>query len=232
MLNHPPDCQELACGCGAVLISEEREQAEMLQAEEISRKWYYSTGKQRYGPVPWNRIKTFVGRQKLGPDDLLWSRGMEQWKKVRQFPELIPCFPEGQRPSPPDGEDTAPAGADTLTFPTGEARPGEPDPAPAGIGGDPQHRIRPQTFLIQVSAGLLASLGFALIFGIVAVIYALLTEDIGTYLATWLIAAFLAGAVLLLGASQMVRLLCACLQDIRKLREQVSDSAETAEGDE
>ncbi len=213
-MEHAADCQELTCRCGAVLISEERELADQLLAEEISRKWYYSVNKQKYGPVPWNRIKALISAQKLGADDLIWSRGMQRWKTVRQFQELIDCFPEGQRPAlKKDEEDD-----ETARFEAGDAAapsPRETSTAPGALTG---------TYIVQISAGLLTALGLALICGIAVVLYAALAGDMNSYMATWLAAAFIAGAVLSIGASKLIRLLCDAMQEIHDIREQLTKS--------
>lgn len=190
---------ELTCECGAILISEEQEQAELLLSEELSRKWYYSRDKQRYGPVPWNRIKKFVSGGKLGPDDLIWSRGMERWRRVRSFKELIASFPEEDRPELLEEESPG----------------GVPDVRSSG-GGLPGGN--PETFFIRVSAGLLASLSFFLFIGVAVVLYGAFRRELAPAHATWLSAAFIAGAVLSAGASQMLRLFCDGLQNVLEIK--------------
>ncbi len=227
-VNKCPDCgevientdgqKEISCKCGALLVSEEIEESENLLAEEMSRKWYYSIDRQKYGPVPWNRVKEFIAGEKLRADDLIWSRGMESWTKVRMFPELIECFPEGQRPAPPEPGQTPASAGDAVRDEGAAASPGAPAAAP--------DEELPNTFLIQISAGLLAALAVSQIIGIAVVIYhAWFTGLISAPAATWLIAAFIAGSVLFLGTSQLLRLLCDCAGDIVEIRRRLSTTA-------
>ena len=226
-LERPDEDGELTCHCGAVLISEEQEYAELMQAEELSRKWYYSRHNQRYGPVPWNRLKRFAGSSRLGPEDLIWSRGMENWQKVRHFPELIDCMPEEQRRSaeggiPLDssvtGGETGIADVNDSVFTDSESGSGE-------SGGD-----TPASFMIQVSSGLLTALGFFQIFGIAVAAYAFFARRLSAPHATWLTAAFILGAVLCLGFSQLLRLLCAGYRDLQDIKKKLARFTAEEEG--
>lgn len=199
-----PDRAEYRCECGAVLISAQQEQAEQVQAEEISRKWYYSRDKRRYGPVPWKRIVKLVTGRQLGPDDLLWSRGMQRWEKVRSFEELRRCFPEDERPEPPEDDTNAP-GSQRSACAEGPALP------------------EPKTFMIQVSAGLLFASGLFLAIGVLVAVYSLYTSRISMELTTWIIALFVPGAVFCIGLSQLFRLLCAVAQNIRGIKRELAE---------
>ncbi len=223
-----PDCgtvfenrdtnKELICECGAVLISEEQELAEQLLAEELSRKWYYSHDKNRYGPVPWNRIKEFINSRKLGPEDLIWSRGMESWEEIRAFPELIECFPENVRPEL-KGATASPV--------TGSAS-GLPDKSPAASAGKVNRKTQPSagkpaTLMIRICSGFLAALGFFQIVAIPAAIYAALEQRISPHHATWLVAAFISGAVIFTGISQLIKVIHCNFINILDIREQLAD---------
>ena len=50
-----------------------------MDPEQISRKWYYARGGEKYGPLPGARILSMVRTGKLTSDTLVWSRGMEDW---------------------------------------------------------------------------------------------------------------------------------------------------------
>ncbi len=221
VIDIPEGCQELRCECGAVLISEEREQAEQVMAEELSRKWYYSHDNQRYGPVPWNKIKTRIKEQKLGADDLIWSQGMQRWEQVRQFDELRECFPEDQRPKPLEKESSR--SQTEEIFGTEHVKPVVESGADKGKADVEVRQKRPRTFLVNLSAGLLVSLAVAQVLGIIAVIYGLYNQTIRPDLATWLIAAFIVGAILTSGLSQLMLIICHNSKNISRLKEQWDD---------
>ncbi len=212
VIENDGECRELACECGAVLISEEQEIAEQLLAESLSRKWYYSRDEKRYGPIPWNRVKKFIGEQKLGADDLIWSRGMESWARVRSFPELLDCFPEEQRPElmEPEG------------MPSDNISVSEPETSERKDIGCPG------TFVIRVCAGLLAAIGFFQIFGIAAVIYAVYRHGVPLHHATWLVSVLIAGAVIFTGTAQLIRMLCHSSQRICEISDNLKKLTEAA----
>ncbi len=54
-----------------------------MDAEDISRKWYYARGGEKYGPLPGARILSMARSGELSSDTLVWSRGMEGWTPLK-----------------------------------------------------------------------------------------------------------------------------------------------------
>jgi hypothetical protein len=75
--------QPVRCACGQVVQTDAVDGTqEELSAEDMAGKWFYEADDQRYGPVPLNTLRQFVAEGKLGPDNLLWRRGMDDWTPV------------------------------------------------------------------------------------------------------------------------------------------------------
>ena len=55
-----------------------------MDAEDISRKWYYGRGGQKYGPLPPARILEMVQSGELTGDTLVWTRGMDDWTPLEE----------------------------------------------------------------------------------------------------------------------------------------------------
>ena len=54
----------------------------------MASEWYYSHAGQRLGPVSTDQLKDLAAAGQLGPDDLVWKDGMENWVpagKVKKF---------------------------------------------------------------------------------------------------------------------------------------------------
>lgn len=55
-----------------------------MDAEDISRKWYYARGGQKYGPLPAARILEMLGSGELTGETLVWTRGMDGWDALEE----------------------------------------------------------------------------------------------------------------------------------------------------
>ncbi len=238
----PDGCSELHCNCGAVLISEEQENAELQLAEELSRKWYYSHDKERFGPVPWKKIKNFVENNKLGPNNLIWSRGMEKWEKVSTFPELFECLPEESRQSlefqnssheadkkaDSEYEEAEPTGGvKNILQNSGKEAKDDLEPSIEHWGGKYSKGTGtqsglPATLFLQFCAGLLTALAFANIVAIGITFY--VSYHLGQILpsnAIWLILIFGIAAIIFFGISKFVRLACQCAKNIHEIKQKI-----------
>jgi hypothetical protein len=68
--------------------------------------WHYHDGAQQRGPVSKVDILALRKEGKIGPDTLVWSQGMDEWKPVGKVPELEvstvqPALPDRQSPVSP-----------------------------------------------------------------------------------------------------------------------------------
>ena len=81
-----------------------------MDPEDISRKWYYARGGEKYGPLPGARILSMVRSGELPSDTLVWSRGMENWTPLE---ESDLWSGDGDKPAPESAAPGAPE-ADEL----------------------------------------------------------------------------------------------------------------------
>ena len=66
-------------------------------------EWYYSHGGERHGPVSTDQLKEMAAVGKLGPDDLIWKEGMDNWMpagKVKKLFAHAPAVAESFAPAP------------------------------------------------------------------------------------------------------------------------------------
>lgn len=67
--------------------------------------WYYAIDGEKHGPVAKDDIQRMIDDGDIGLDDLVWSRGMEDWKPASQVecihPDPPPLPDEEKSPSPP-----------------------------------------------------------------------------------------------------------------------------------
>ncbi len=84
-------------------------------------EWYYTRGSKHFGPVPAAELKQLADHGELGPEELVWRKGMEQWIPARRVKGLFePGDPllatneEPAGPGPAKGEAAVPL-ADPLT---------------------------------------------------------------------------------------------------------------------
>lgn len=54
----------------------------------MADKWYYVLDGNRHGPVAVEVIEQMIVNQELKADDFVWKKGFENWKKVKDVPEL------------------------------------------------------------------------------------------------------------------------------------------------
>lgn len=54
----------------------------------MAENWYYVQKGNRQGPVAIEVIESMVQRQDLKLDDYVWKKGFENWKKIKEVPEL------------------------------------------------------------------------------------------------------------------------------------------------
>lgn len=84
-----------------------------MDAEDISRKWYYARGGEKYGPLPGARILSMARSGELSSDTLVWSRGMEGWTPLEDSAlwsahgDEAPA--ESAVPGAPDADDLSPS---------------------------------------------------------------------------------------------------------------------------
>jgi hypothetical protein len=66
--------------------------------------WYYVQKGNRQGPVAIEIIETMIANQELKPEDYVWKKGFENWKKIKEVDEL-------------EAKTTAPEAAPAPEFP-------------------------------------------------------------------------------------------------------------------
>ena len=49
------------------------------------RAWYYSDGRNKFGPVPEGELQNLVSSGEITPDHLVWTEGMEDWQPARDL---------------------------------------------------------------------------------------------------------------------------------------------------
>ena len=54
----------------------------------MADNWYYVQKGNRHGPVAVEVIETMISNQELKTDDFVWKKGFENWKKIKEVPEL------------------------------------------------------------------------------------------------------------------------------------------------
>ncbi|ABC44422.1 RDD family protein [Salinibacter ruber] len=67
--------------------------------------WYYAVDGEKHGPVTKDEIQGLIDNGELGLDNLVWSRGMEDWKTASEVEDIHPSPPplpdDEKSPSPP-----------------------------------------------------------------------------------------------------------------------------------
>lgn len=56
----------------------------------MADNWYYVQKGNRHGPVVIEVIEKMIANQELRSEDYVWKRGFENWKKIKDVPELQP----------------------------------------------------------------------------------------------------------------------------------------------
>lgn len=63
----------------------------------MADNWYYVQKGNRQGPVDIQVIEAMIAKQELGAQDYVWKKGFENWKKIKEVPELqakeVPATP-------------------------------------------------------------------------------------------------------------------------------------------
>jgi hypothetical protein len=54
----------------------------------MADNWYYVQKGNRQGPVPQEVIEAMFAKQELKSEDYVWKKGFENWKKIKDVPEL------------------------------------------------------------------------------------------------------------------------------------------------
>ncbi len=57
-------------------------------SERPGATWHYSLGDQPIGPVTLTDLRSLVTSGQLGPNELIWKEGMEDWVTLTSIPEL------------------------------------------------------------------------------------------------------------------------------------------------
>jgi hypothetical protein len=63
--------------------------AASLGAEMSDRSWFVASNGQQRGPYPEAQFRDFVARGMLTPDMLVWTEGMDGWKKAGEIPGML-----------------------------------------------------------------------------------------------------------------------------------------------
>lgn len=70
-----------------------------------SASWYFSKNDVQSGPVTFEQLQAQASPGKLGPDDLVWKEGMEEWTPARTIPGLLfSAKPKGNADSDTTGK--------------------------------------------------------------------------------------------------------------------------------
>ncbi len=51
-------------------------------------QWYYVEGNERVGPIDEKGLSALIKNGKLGPDNFVWKKGFDNWKKLSEVKEL------------------------------------------------------------------------------------------------------------------------------------------------
>lgn len=56
----------------------------------IHKDWFYLDDKSnQQGPIPFHKLKTRIIEGKVKNDSLIWSEGMDEWKKLNEVPLVL-----------------------------------------------------------------------------------------------------------------------------------------------
>jgi hypothetical protein len=125
------------------------------------KNYYYLNGNQRVGPFPAEQFS----QQPVGPDTLVWTDGLPDWKRRADVPEINALF-LGQQPVAPPAYQPQPGGYPAQ---------GYQQPYPQQMyGSAPMGYSPPKTWLVE---SILVTLFCCLPFGIVGIINAAKVEN-------------------------------------------------------
>lgn len=54
----------------------------------MADNWYYVLKGNRQGPVEMDVINNLISNQELKPEDFVWKKGFDNWKKIKEVPEF------------------------------------------------------------------------------------------------------------------------------------------------
>lgn len=75
----------------------------------MADNWYYVHKGNRQGPVPVEVLTEMMSRSELKPEDFVWKKGFENWKKIKEVPELqVVSAPVAAIPKAPVKQDLPP----------------------------------------------------------------------------------------------------------------------------
>jgi hypothetical protein len=77
----------------------------------MSDKWYYVQKNNRHGPVELEVLAGLVQKQELRPEDHVWKKGFDNWKKIKEVNELNDFLNVPEDPEIPPMAAAAPATA-------------------------------------------------------------------------------------------------------------------------
>jgi len=63
----------------------------------MSVSWYYVEGSERVGPIEENGLATLINSRQLDQESFVWRKGLDNWAKIKDMPELQKYF----KPSTP-----------------------------------------------------------------------------------------------------------------------------------
>lgn len=196
VLWEPEEGEEtVRCVCGQMLRIDEGEEGaeEELSAEDVAGKWFYEADNQRYGPVPLNTLRQFVAEGKLGPDNLLWRRGMEDWTPVTDTPLVADALYSKAHDEEP-----------TQVYEIPEP---QHAPAPARTEEEPMESGEETASLVRALSGLCYLMGGAMVVAVPVLLYFGIEGRVSALrtVAGTLALAFC--AMLFLGAGQLISML-------------------------
>jgi hypothetical protein len=67
----------------------------------MADNWYYVQKGNRHGPVDLEKITSLMTKEEIGPDDYVWKKGFDSWKKIKDVVELIPAPKSAPLTAPP-----------------------------------------------------------------------------------------------------------------------------------
>ena len=64
-------------------------------------EWYYAKDAERVGPVSYHELRGLIENGHVAQDDLVWTRGMEDWRPARDVAELQQPYDAAHAEMPP-----------------------------------------------------------------------------------------------------------------------------------
>ncbi|MFL5783477.1 MAG: GYF domain-containing protein [Bacteriovoracaceae bacterium] len=100
----------------------------------MADSWYYVQKGNRHGPVAVEVIQQMISNSDLNTNDYVWKKGFENWKKIKEVPELEES-PQAAAPAPAPEPEPEPTPAPAPAASTFKA----PEPKPAAAA--PQQKM-------------------------------------------------------------------------------------------